>query len=117
MISAFARSLSEFCIRHRVWVTAIIFVSTLLMALTLLKIDVRTVFSDMVPSDHEYVDVHETYKDTFGGSNKVSILVQARDGDIMTQPILEEVKRITRELAKVSGVNPFQVVSDRKSVV
>ena len=111
MISVFARSLSEFCIRHRVSVTAIIFVSTLLMALTLLKIDVRTVFSDMVPSNHEYVDVHETYKDTFGGSNKVSILVQARDGDIMNRPILEEVQRITRELAKVSGVNPFQVVS------
>ncbi|WP_288365890.1 efflux RND transporter permease subunit [uncultured Marinobacter sp.] len=111
MVSAFARSLSEFCIRHRVWVTAIIFLSTFLMALTLLKIDVRTVFSDMVPSNHEYVDVHENYKDTFGGSNKVSILVQARDGDILTRPILEEVQRITRELAKVSGVNPFQVVS------
>ncbi|MBZ0333003.1 efflux RND transporter permease subunit [Marinobacter sp. AL4B] len=111
MIDQVARSLSEFSVRHRVGVAIVIFVSTALMALNLIKIDVRTVFSDMVPSNHEYVDVHETYKETFGGSNKVSILVQAREGDIMTLPILEEIQRVTRELAKVSGVNPFQVVS------
>lgn len=111
MINQVARSLSEFSIRNRRWVAIVIFASTALMAVNLLKIDVRTVFSDMVPSNHEYVDVHETYKETFGGSNKVSILVQAREGDIMTLPILEEIKRVTRELAKVSGVNSFQIVS------
>ncbi|HDZ37244.1 MAG TPA: RND transporter, partial [Marinobacter sp.] len=111
MINQVARSLSEFSIRHRTWVAVVIFASTALMALNLLKIDVRTEFSDMIPSSHAYVDVHETYKETFGGSNKVSILVEARNGDIMTRPILEEVHRITRELAKVSGVNPFQIVS------
>jgi predicted RND superfamily exporter protein len=110
-VSRFAGSLSEFCIRHRVPVAAVIFVSTLLMALTLFKMDVRTVFSDMVPSNHPYVDVHEGYKDTFGGTNKVSILIEANEGTIFTAPILEEVQRVTRELAKVSGVNPFQVVS------
>ncbi|HEA50816.1 MAG TPA: RND transporter, partial [Marinobacter antarcticus] len=101
MINQVARSLSEFSIRHRTWVAVVIFASTALMALNLLKIDVRTEFSDMIPSSHAYVDVHETYKETFGGSNKVSILVEARNGDIMTRPILEEVHRITRELAKV----------------
>ncbi|EMP56962.1 transporter [Marinobacter santoriniensis NKSG1] len=111
MISRVARSLSEFCIRHRKPVVALILLATAAMALTLTHIDVRTEFSDMVPSNHEFVDVHEAYKETFGGSNKVSILVQANTGTILTQPILQEVQRITRALAKVSGVNPFQVVS------
>ena len=110
-ISRIAGSLSEFCIRHRGPVAGIIAVATLLMAFTLLKMDVRTVFSDMVPSNHPYVDVHEGYKDTFGGTNKVSILIRANEGTIFTGPILKEVQRVTRELAKVSGVNPFQVVS------
>jgi len=111
MISQIARSLSVFCIQHRSWVAVIILVSTMLMALNLFRIDVRTIFSDMIPSNHEYVDVHQTYKETFGGSNNVSILIQAREGDIMTLPILNEIQRVTRELAKVSGVNPFQIVS------
>jgi len=110
-IGRFAASLSEICIRHRGPVAALIFLSTALMALTLTRMDVSTVFSDMVPSNHEYVDVHEGYKETFGGTNKISILIKANEGTIFTKPILEEVKRVTRELAKVSGVNPFQVVS------
>jgi len=110
-ISRVAGSLSEFCIRHRGPVAGVIAVATLLMAFTLLKVDVRTEFSDMVPSNHPYVDVHEGYKDTFGGTNKVSILIRANEGTIFTGPILKEVQRVTRELAKVSGVNPFQVVS------
>lgn len=111
MITQIARSLSAFSIRHRTWVASIIIISTLFMALNLFRIDVRTIFSDMIPSNHEYVDVHQTYKETFGGSNKVSILIQARERDILTRPILNEVQRVTRELAKVSGVNPFQIVS------
>ena len=110
-ISLFARGLSAFCIRHRGPVTAFIFLATLGMALLLARIDVYTEFSDMVPKDHPYVDVHQEYKETFGGSNKVSILVRSRQGSIFKEPVLQEVDRITEELAKVSGVNPFQIVS------
>jgi len=110
-MSLFARRLSAFCIRNRGIVATIIFLSTLAMALLLTRIQIHTEFSDMVPKDHPYVAVHEEYKETFGGSNKVSILVRAEEGTIFKQPVLEEAKRITDELAKVSGVNPFQVVS------
>jgi hypothetical protein len=110
-ISRVAQSLSTFCIRNRGIVTTVIVLTTLAMALLLTRIEVYTEFSDMVPKNHPYVDVHEEYKETFGGSNKVSILVKAKEGTIFQQPVLKEVDRITDELAKVSGVNPFQIVS------
>ncbi|KAA8978338.1 MMPL family transporter [Halospina sp. K52047b] len=110
-LSRFAQALSEFCIRHRKPVTALIVVSTIAMAALLTRLEVYTEFSDMVPQGHPYVDVHQEYKETFGGSNKVSIMVAAEEGTIFQRPILKEVQRITQELAKVSGVNPFQITS------
>ncbi|MCH8500774.1 MAG: MMPL family transporter [Aliidiomarina sp.] len=110
-MNQFATWLAASCIRHRKATVAVIVISTLLMALSLFRIDVRTVFSDMVPSNHPYVEVHEQYKETFGGTNKVSILVQARDGEIFQRDILEEIQRVTRGMETVSGVNPFQIVS------
>jgi len=110
-LSSFAQALSEFCIRHRKPVTALIVVSTIAMAALLMRLEVYTEFSDMVPQGHPYVDVHEEYKETFGGSNKVSIMVSAEEGSIFRRSILTEVQRITQELAQVSGVNPFQITS------
>lgn len=110
-MNRFATWLAVSCIRNRNATVAVIIVSTLLMALTLFRIDVRTVFSDMVPSNHPYVEVHEQYKETFGGTNKVSILVQAREGEIFQQEILQEIQRVTRGMETVSGVNPFQIIS------
>ncbi|MBF5055698.1 transporter [Alcanivorax sp. 521-1] len=110
-MSRFAIGLSELCIRHRRLVVALILGITVLMSLVLLRIDVRTVFSDMVPKGHPYVEVHEQYKETFGGSNQVTIVVKSEQGEIFTPDVLAEIQRVTRELAKVSGVNPFQIVS------
>lgn len=109
--SNFATRFSAFCIRHRIAVLAIIMLATLMMASTLTRIDVRTVFSDMVPQDHSYVQVHERYRETFGGSNKVTILLKVNEGDIFRLPVLAEVKRITEGLSQVSGVNSTQIVS------
>lgn len=110
-LSRFAQALSEFCIRHRSPVTVVIFVTTLAMAALLVRLEIHTEFSDMVPKGHPYVDVHEEYKETFGGSNKVAIMVAAKEGTIFQQPVLKEVQRITQDLTKVRGVNPFQINS------
>lgn len=111
MSTTLATRFSEFCIRHRVVVTVIIALATLAMASTLTRIDVRTVFSDMVPHNHPYVQVHERYRDTFAGSNKVTILLKVNEGEIFRLPVLEEVQRITNGLTLISGVNSTQIVS------
>lgn len=111
IIERFARWLAESAIKYRTIAASLILLSTAFMATNLLRLDVSTMFSDMVPSTHPYTEVHERYKETFGGTNKVSILVQARQGEIFTAEILAEIQRITNQLATVKGVNPFQVVS------
>ena len=56
---------SAFCIRQRVLVISVLAILTLIFAIFALRMEVRTVFSDMLPQSHDYVKTHEQYKDTF----------------------------------------------------
>lgn len=103
--------IAEFCIRRRVWVASVLLFLTLVLGWSALHIEVRTVFEDMLPSRHEYVQTHEKFKDTFGGSNMVTIMFEVQDGDIFQRPVLEKVREVTMGLREVSAVNPYQITS------
>lgn len=103
--------IAEFCIRRSVWVASVLLFLTLVLGWSALHIEVRTVFEDMLPSRHEYVQTHEKFKDTFGGSNMVTIMFEVQDGDIFQRPVLEKVREVTMGLREVSAVNPYQITS------
>jgi hypothetical protein len=65
----------------------------------------------MLPSRHEYVKTHQKFKDTFGGSNMVTIMLEVDKGDIFDMEVLEKVRTLTLGLREVSAVNPFQITS------
>ncbi|WP_296055729.1 efflux RND transporter permease subunit [uncultured Amphritea sp.] len=106
-----SRNIASWLIRFRVAVVSIIMLITLALSYSAINIEVKTVFQDLLPSDHEYVKTHNKFKDTFGGSNLVTIMVEAEEGEIFQPHVLESVDRITRELQKISAVNPFQIIS------
>ena len=101
----------DFLIARRLWVVLIIAAITALMSWSASRIDVRTVFEDLLPQDHAYVAVHEEFKETFGSSNMVSIMLTVDEGEIFERPVLEQIRGITRELRRVTGVNSFQIIS------
>lgn len=107
----FVASLSLWAIRHRLMVSIVIGLITLGFAISLVSLDVSTRFSDMVPHNHPYVKVHQKYQDSFAASNRVTILVKAKEGDIFREDVLGEVRRITYDLQQVTGVNSSQIVS------
>lgn len=106
-----SRNIASWLIRFRVAVVSIIMLITLALSYSAINIEVKTVFQDLLPSDHEYVKTHNKFKDTFGGSNLVTIMVEAEEGEIFQPHVLESVDQITRELQKISAVNPFQIIS------
>ncbi|MBR0565354.1 MMPL family transporter [Azoarcus sp. L1K30] len=103
--------IAEFCIRRRSWVVGSLGLLTLVLSWFALHIEVRTVFEDMLPSRHEYVKTHEKFKDTFGGSNMVTIMFEVKNGDIFQQSVLDKVRTVTLGLREVSAVNPYQITS------
>ncbi|AQV98163.1 RND transporter [Cupriavidus necator] len=101
----------EFCIRRRAYVTGIFFLVTAVMLAAASRVEVRTVFEDLLPRSHPYIQVHEQYKQAFGGSNVVSIVLEAEKGDIFNKAFLTKVKTVTSALQQVDGANQFQIVS------
>lgn len=106
-----SRNIASWLIRFRIQVVSVIMLITLALSYSAFTIEVKTVFQDLLPSDHEYVKTHNQFKDTFGGSNLVTIMVESEEGDIFQPNVLGAVDQITKELQKVSAVNPFQIVS------
>lgn len=103
--------ISKFLITHRIVVISIVGILTALLMVSALKIKVVTTFSDLMPSDHEYIKINDQYKESFGGSNIVSIMVKVREGDIFQTKVLEKIATITNDLLMVTGVNDFQIIS------
>jgi predicted RND superfamily exporter protein len=107
----FVARLSLWAIQRRLLVCVVVGLITLGFGISLVNLEIRTQFSDMVPHDHPYVKVHQKYQDSFAASNRVSILVKAKEGDIFREEVLGEVRRITYDLQQVDGVNPMQITS------
>ncbi len=101
----------EFCIRNRVWVVTAIAAVTAIMALLAVRIEIKTVFDDLLPSNHPYIKVHEQFKQNFGSSNLVSIMLEVTDGDIFRPDVLAKVQKVTRDLQFIDGANQFQIIS------
>lgn len=102
------------CIRQRVTVVGVLGVLTLLMAWLGSQVQLKTVFGDLLPSQHPYVQVHEKFKQTFGSSNLVTVMLRVKDGesgDLFTTARLARLKKATEALQRVPAVNEFQVIS------
>jgi len=98
-------------IRFRALVVGAIVLVTALMGYLASQIEVKTVFSDLLPKNHPYVAVNQRFKQTFGGSNMVSIMLETEQGDIFTDTVLAKVQKLSVGLQKVEGVDTYQIVS------
>ncbi|HJV28744.1 MAG TPA: MMPL family transporter [Aromatoleum sp.] len=101
----------DLILRRRVFVLALIAGITAAMGYLAAHIEVKTVFSDLLPKNHPYVEVNNRFKQTFGGSNMVSIMLEVEQGDVFNMTLLKKVQQITQALQKVEGVDNYQIVS------
>ena len=102
---------ADYCIEKRVPVVAVIGLMTLFFAFQALGIQVKTIFEDLAPTSHPYVQIHERFKSTFGGANIVTFMVEAEQGDIFQLNVLKKVQELTQGLNKLDAVNTFQIIS------
>ncbi len=88
----------------------IIFAITAVFAAGLPKVELRTIFSDLLPKNHPFV---QTYKDhpNFGNPLTVTMMVKRRDGDIYNIDTLQKVWDLTRDIDLTPGVDHDQILS------
>lgn len=83
---------------------------TLFFAAGLRHVELRTIFSDLLPKSHPFV---QTYADhpNFGNPLTVTVMVKRKDGDIYNPETLQKVWDITRDIDLTPGVDHDQILS------
>ena len=102
--------LASAMMRNRAISSLLLFVVTLFFAWGLQGVELRTIFSDLLPKNHPFV---QTYKDhpNFGNPLTVTVMIKAREGDIYNPATLQKVWDITRDIDLAPSVDHDQILS------
>ena len=82
---------------HRALSSVALLIVTLFFGWGLQGVELRTIFSDLLPKNHPFV---QTYKDhpNFGNPLTVTVMIKAKEGDIYNPATLQKVWDITRDI-------------------
>jgi predicted RND superfamily exporter protein len=102
--------LAFYTLHHRVVSLLVIGAITVFFAAGLRHVELRTIFSDLLPKSHPFV---QTYADhpNFGNPLTVTVMVRSKNGDIYNPETLQKVWDITRDIDLIQGVDHDQILS------
>ncbi len=106
----FQRRVAEVTMRHRVASFVILMLITAFFAFGIQRVDIRTIFSDLFPKNHPFV---ETFKDhpNFGNPLTVTVMVKVKSGDIYNPETLDKIWRLSRDIDLAPAVDHDQILS------
>ena len=97
-------------IEHRRLCLAAFALVTLFFAIGVPRVQLKTVFSDLLPRDDPFVQVFKDHPN-FGNPLTLMVMVQNRDGTIYNTDTIELVWRLTRDIDLAPAVDHAQVIS------
>ena len=106
-----AKTFAELVIRWRGLILITIFILTVFFAYCAFKVELVTVFKDLLPKNHPNTKLHEEFQSTFGGAHVIYIMMEVKKGDIFDYHTLTKIKEITDLLELTKGVHPYQIHS------
>lgn len=95
---------------HRGLFWGIFILVTLFFAAGLPRVQLKTVFSDLLPKDDPYVQVFKDHPN-FGNPLTMTVMVKRKDGDIYNAETLAKVWKMTRDIDLAPGVDHEQILS------
>jgi len=98
-------------LRHRGWSYAAFAFITLFFAAGLPQVELRTVFSDLLPEDDPFVQVFKDHPN-FGSPLTVLLMVRRSDGgDLYAPDTLRKVWDLTQDIDLAPGIDHDQILS------
>ena len=103
--------LARFTLTQRWPILAVLALITAFFAVGLMKVQVRTIFSDLFPKDHPFVKVYKDHPN-FGNPLTITLMVKRTDGkSIYEADTLNKVWRLSRDIDLAPGVDHDQILS------
>jgi predicted RND superfamily exporter protein len=90
------------------WVVFIVI--TAFFAVGLRNVELKTIFSDLLPKDDPFVQVFKDHPN-FGNPLTVTLMVKRKNGDIYNAETLAKVWQMTRDIDLAPGVDHDQILS------
>jgi predicted RND superfamily exporter protein len=104
-------TLARFALGNRALILLVMGLITAFFAVGMSKVDVRTVFSDLFPKSHPFVQVYKDHPN-FGNPLTVTIMIKRTDGkDVYQVDTLKKVLSISRDIDLTPGVDHDQILS------
>ncbi len=100
-----------FVLGHRVLCLAFIFAITAFFGYHASSVEMYSQFADLLPQKHPYIEAYNHHRETFGGANIVTLVLQVEEGDIFTTETLKKVRYLTDQVDQITGVDHNQVAS------
>ena len=108
-IVVFVKRLEDFFFRYRAATLLLLLLLTIVMGVLASRLHMSAGFDKQLPQGHEYTDTFFKYRTQLFGSNRVMVVVRARDGNIWTPESLKKLHEVTEAVLYLPGV-------DRRSV-
>src|SRR5262249_5257076 len=105
------RWFSDWLIARRRWVVVAVLLITLVLGFAAMQLRLEFHPADLLPQQHPFIEVHNRYHRNFSETNVLTVMVQAREGDIFQVPVLNALYRLTQIVDGLPGVNHDQVWS------
>lgn len=102
--------LSKMTMQYRVVSLLILVGVTLFFASGLRHVELKTVFSDLLPKTHPFVQVYKDHPN-FGNPLTVTVMVKSKNGDIYNAETLKKIWDMTRDIDLSPGVDHDQILS------
>lgn len=96
--------------QHRGAVGAAFVIVTLAFAAGFPRVEIRTIFNDLLPKDDPFVQTYFAHRN-FGNPLTMSIMVKRKVGDIYHRDTLEKVYQLTRDIDLTPGIDHDQLIS------
>ena len=95
---------------HRRLMAVVFVVITAFFAAGLRNVQLKTIFSDLLPKDDPFVQVFKDHPN-FGNPLTITLMVKHKDGDIYNAETLGKVWKLTRDIDLAPGVDHDQILS------
>ncbi len=102
--------LAAWVMRHRAGVGIAFIIVTLAFMAGFPRVQIRTIFNDMLPLDDPFVKVFFDHRN-FGNPLTMSIMIKRKNGDIYHPETLHKVWRMTRDIDLAPGIDHDQLIS------
>ncbi len=102
--------IAKWVMAHRAGVGMMFILITLLLSAGIPKVDIRTIFKDLLPTDDPFVQVYFDHPN-FGNPLLISVMVKVKEGDIYNAETLSKVWKMTRDIDLAPDVNHDTLIS------